>query len=93
MGSITNEGLAIEIKNLSIQIADLKTTLASNASHYVNNEVFDLRMKELDARLDIIKAELREFKRSRWIQNTLSAILGVILSLLTTFFIYNIGSK
>lgn len=91
MGTITNGELAIEIKNLSVQLSDLKVTLAQNASSYVNSEVFDLRMKELDTRIDIIKAELRQFSRAKWVQNTLSAVLGAALSLLIAYFISNIG--
>lgn len=88
---MTNEGLAIEIKNLSVQVSELKGVVINNASTYVNNEVFDLRMKELDTRIEIIKAELKALVRSKWIQNTLSAVLGASLSLLIAYFISNVG--
>lgn len=89
--AITNEGLAVEIKNLSVQIADLKTTIALNANSYVAREVYEIQLKEIHARIDIIKAEQRQIARGRWTQNTLSAILGIVLSLLVTFFITNVG--
>lgn len=93
VGAITNGELAIEIKNISVQLSDLKASLASAAASYVSNDVFNLRMREIDLRLDVLKAEMKDLNRRRWLQNTLSAILGVVLSLLVGFFLLNVGKR
>lgn len=38
-----------------------------------------------------IRQELLEIKSRRWVQNTLSAILGAVLSLLVAYFISTVG--
>lgn len=91
MASVTNEGLAIEIKNLSVQIADLKASISASAASYVTKDVHDLQLKEIDMRIDIVKAELRQLMRSKWIQNTLSAVLGATLTVLIAHFITTLG--
>lgn len=86
MSAITNEVLATEIKNLALQIADVKLAVANNASTYISHDVFELRMKEIDLRIREIDSNMRRITGSRWVQNTLSAILGAVLSLLVTYF-------
>ena len=84
--AITNDVLATEIKNLSFQISDLKLAIAMNAQTFISHDVFELRMKEIDLKITEIDSNMRKMSSSRWIQNTLSAILGAVMSILIAFF-------
>lgn len=106
MASITNEGLAIEIKNLSVQIADLKAVMATNAADYVRKEVFELRMRELDNEQERIRLEIENVRstakadfqaaktqanKANWKSHTLTAFLTATLVFLTQYFLSNVG--
>lgn len=88
---ISNEGLAIEIKNLSLQIADLKSTVATTSTTFISVPVFELRMKQVDLEILQIKADIRKTSSNRWVQNSLSAIFGAVLAILVGFFFTHIG--
>lgn len=89
--TVTNEGLAIEIKNLSLQIADLKSTVANSATTFISVPVFELRMKQIDLEILQIKSDISRSTSSRWVQNTLSAVLGAVLAILVGFFLTHLG--
>jgi hypothetical protein len=87
--AISNEGLAIEIKNLSIQIADLKALLAAIVADYVRKDVYELRMREYDTKLaqltlDIAEVE-RSTRRANWKTHTLTALFTAVLVTVTLY--------
>ena len=89
MASISNEGLAIEIKNLSIQIADLKTVMATQAADYIRKEVFELRMREMDVKIKDLNLKIVEVEKSsrkaNWKSHTLTAMFSIFITLLITY--------
>lgn len=89
MSNMSNEGLAIEIKNLSVQIADLKAAIATQAADYIRKEVFELRMHEMDVKLkdlDLKIAELeKSTKRANWRTHTLTAVFTAALVMLVSY--------
>lgn len=78
----TNEGLAVEIKNISVQIIELKALIASMSSDYVRKEIFELKIKEID--LKIAEVE-KSTKKANWRSHTLTAFLTIISTLLITY--------
>lgn len=92
MSAITNEGLSIEIKNLSLQIADLKLNIANNTSTFVARDVYEIRAKQTDLKIFDIEQSIRKASASKWVQNTLSAILGAVLAILVTFFFTHLSN-
>lgn len=91
-GSI--EGLAIEVKNVALQVSKIEALLFSYNSTYVRNDVFDLRMKEQETKYASIMLEiekvrsdannnhreaLKEARKSNWKSHTLTAILTAVL--------------
>lgn len=86
---ISNEGLAIEIKNLSVQITDLRSALALQANSYLSKEVFELRMKELDTKHTQLELEIekvrKEARKSTWRTHTLTAIFTATLVMLISY--------
>lgn len=89
MASISNEGLAIEIKNLSIQIADLKAVMSTQAADYIRKEIFELKIKDLDSKiaatnLKIVEVE-KSTKRANWKSHTLTAIFTASLVMLVSY--------
>lgn len=88
---ISNEGLAIELKNVSLQIADLKSIVANNTATFISVPVFELRMKQIDLEILQIKSDISKATSSRWVQNTLSVILGGALAILVEFFLTHLG--
>lgn len=90
---MTNEGLAIEIKNVQLAITDLKGTVAGMGSSFVTNEVNKLQIDAIQTQIDLIKSDLIAMRRSKWVQNTLSATLGAILAVLISYFVTHFGQK
>ena len=89
MASISNEGLAIEIKNLSIQIADLKTVMATQAADYIRKEVFELRMREMDFKIKDLDLKItqceKSARRANWRTHTLTAVFTASLVMLVSY--------
>lgn len=90
-GAITNDVLDVKLGNLSVQVGRLELTINRQADTYVSHDVFELRMKEIDLRIKEIEASLARTASSRWIQNTLAAILGAVISLLVAFYFTHNG--
>lgn len=65
------------IQRLNEKIEQLTPTLVTETRHAED--------------MAALRKEITEIKAKRWIQNTLSAILGSVLALLIAFFINNIG--
>lgn len=66
-----------EIKELRQEVKDLGSTFIIKADY--------------DKDINEIRNDISLINKKRWIQNTLSAILGAILTLLIGFFIANVG--
>ena len=94
MPQISNEGLAIEIKNLSIQIADLKAVMANQAADYIHKEVFELRMREYDTKIANIELQIAEVDKSarkaNWRSHTLTAVFTAFLVMLVNYTFSNL---
>lgn len=89
MANMSNEGLAVEIKNLSVQIADLKAAIATQAADYIRKEIFELKIKDLDSKiaatnLKIVEVE-KSTKRANWKSQTLTAIFTASLVMLVSY--------
>lgn len=89
--AITNDVLNVELKNLSVKVDRLDLTLSRQVDTYISHDIFELRMKEIDLRIKEIDTTLAKIAGSRWIQNTLAAILGAVLSLLVAFYFTHNG--
>lgn len=90
--SVTNDVLANEIKNLSLQMQELKLTLDRQSGTFVTHEIFDLKIKGIDLEIAKINGSMSKLGGSRWLQNTLAAMFGAALSFLLTFFLTHLGS-
>lgn len=82
--NITNEVLANKIENLSAQISELKLTVASYQTSFVPHDIFELRMKDLEARatsnqLAIVRLEARK----SGISPAVTIVWSLLASLLT----------
>lgn len=95
---VTNQVLAVELKNLTTAIVRLETKFDG----FTPTNVMELRFKELDTRILELAAKDRELEvkidkmkqRSNlqvWITGTLSAALGATMTFLIAFFLTNVG--
>lgn len=80
--------MAVEIlvKQALDEIKGLRNDFSAATGSYVH-------VQKHEEDLSILKDEIRDIKAKRWIQNTLSAILGAVISLLIAYFIANIGTN
>lgn len=78
----TNEGLAVEIKNISVQIIELKALIASMSSDYVRKEIFELKIREIDLKIAEVQKSTR---KSNWRTHTLTAVFTAALVMLVTY--------
>lgn len=89
MANMSNEGLAVEIKNLSVQIADLKAAIATQAADYIRKEVFELRIKDIDNQIAATNLKIAEVekstKKANWRTHTLTAVFTAALVMLVSY--------
>lgn len=85
----TNETLAVEIKNIQVQLIKLDASLANLANTFLSKDVFELRMKAYDTEIAQINLELarveKQTRRSNWRTHTLTATFTAGLVLLVTY--------
>ena len=89
--NITNEVLAAKLDAVGERVEKFELKLDNLGKSYVQHDIFELRMKEMDLRITEIQSNLRRISSSRWLQNTLSAILGAIMSILVAYFFTHIS--
>ena len=65
------------LEKMSVKLDNVLPTFVTQPDH--NDDIAALRK------------EINDIKGRRWVQNTLSAILGAVLTLLVSFFISNVG--
>lgn len=88
MTSITNEGLQVEVKNVSLQVAELKNLIATNSLDHVRRDVFDLTMSDLNNRTTANTIDITKLQNTRGVKNTLLFIglsSSVILNILAIY--------
>lgn len=90
MASISNEGLAIEIKNISLQIIEVKSLITSISTDYVRKEIFELKIREID--LKIAEVE-KSTKRANWRTHTLTAVLTAGFVMLVSYVFNDLMSR
>lgn len=73
----TVKEVGIHLVYLSKEVSRLSTLLEEMRSGFV-------KQKDFDEYKDEISEKFQEVKRRTWIQNTLSAVAGVVLTLLVT---------
>ena len=84
----TNKGfqeIRADIKAVNIALQGLSDSFVSQQKH--EDDMTDVK-KELGR----VKKHIEDVEKSKWIQNTLSAVLGAVLSLLVAYFINNVGA-
>lgn len=87
---ITNEVLASKLDSVvqNQQMFQVKLdALPGQIDHsYIRNDIFDLRMKEMDTQVLAIKATILQLQNRKtlvgWVTPTVSAILGSVLTYL-----------
>ena len=62
---------------------------ASIEHRRIEQKIKDTRL-DVDSRIDGVKQELEEIRKHKWVQNTLSAILGAALTILVANFLANL---
>lgn len=80
--------MAVEIlvKQALDEIKGLRNDFSAATGSYVHQSKHDEDIKGL-------KDEIRKINARRWVQNTLSAILGAVISLLIAYFVANVGTN
>lgn len=88
MAQLTNSERLVKLETLMTQvlteIKEMRTEMKTTSSLFVSVDKYVEDMEE-------IRTELAEINSKRWVHNTLSAILGAILTLLLSYFITNVG--
>lgn len=87
---ITNEVLAAKMDALAQSQHNLEVkveALPSQIDHsYIRADIFDLRMKEMDTQILMVKSEMMKLANRKnlinWITPTISAVLGSVLTFL-----------
>lgn len=90
MTAVTNEVLAAKLDSLAEAQRSLELkveNLPGQIDHsYIRNDIFDLRMKEMDTQILTIKSNIIRLENRKslinWITPTISAILGSVLTYL-----------
>lgn len=94
--------LETEVKTMRTEVIGKLDTMASNfvthkdleeakaqakEEHLVIEQKIDSTKNTLDQDINEVKLEVSALKRRNWVQNTLSAILGAVLAILTAYFL------
>lgn len=93
MAQVTNEVLGAKQDALAQRLEKMELKLDNYAGNFITHEVFELRMKELELRITQLTAEVNRLTSQRWLQNTLSAILGSIITGTVGYILYTIFNK
>ncbi len=93
MAQVTNEVLGAKQDALAQRLEKMELKLDTYAGNFITHEVFELRMKELELRITQLTAEVNRLTSQRWLQNTLSAILGSVLTGTVGYILYTIFNK
>lgn len=97
-GNANVEVIASQVNTLTNQVAKLEAKLDAYASHFVTAEVYEIKHREIELKtennarqIDDLWKALRQSNqnnlRRNWISNTLSGVVGAILTFLVLFFL------
>lgn len=93
MSTVTNEVLAAKIDVSLTRLDKLELKIDGLDNKYVGHDIFNLRLKEVDAQIKALDIKLLQMARQKWVQNTLSAVFGAILTGVVGAIIYAIFNK
>lgn len=93
MSEVTNDVLSAKQDALAQRLEKMELKLDAYEGNFITHEVFELRMKELELKITTLTTELNKFTSQRWLQNTLSAILGSVLTGTIGYILYTIFNK
>lgn len=93
MSEVTNEVLSAKQDALAQRLEKMEIKLDNYAGNFITHEVFELRMKELELRISALTAEVNRLLSQRWLQNTLSAILGSVLTGTVGYILFSVFNK
>jgi len=85
--------LAAKQDALAQRLEKMEFKLDNYAGNFITHEVFELRMREFDVKIKDIDLKIATAAKQRWVQNTLSAVLGAILTGLIGYILYGIFAK
>lgn len=91
MTSITNDVLAAKLDIVIVRLDKSDVKLDNMDTKFISQAIYDVNMKEVDLRFKAIETLIKEMNHARWVQNSLSAILGAVLASLILFFFEHIG--
>jgi hypothetical protein len=95
MAEVSNEVLATRLDALTSEVNKLEAKLDAYASHFVSAEVYNLRHRELDLRIQSLEAKIGVINRTapftKALVATLSAAAGIILAFLVQFYLSHHG--
>ena len=101
---VTNEVLAAKQDALVQRLEKMELKLDNYAASFITSEVFELRMREQDLqfklieksvgdRIDNLDKKVSALLGKRWMQNTLSAAFGSVLTTTLGYILYSIFHK
>lgn len=87
MTKITNEErlmrVETQIETLISEVRDMRKDIKSWSGTFVRKEDYDKSIGRLNEKIEKVD-------RRRWVQNTLSALLGAVLAILVSFWFTNL---
>ena len=96
MSKQTNEErlvvLETKLDAVSEQIRAIDRKLEMMNANFVSRTKHEDDLKDLQGAISRNTKEIERQDRKRWIQNTLAAVFGAVLSLLVAYFVSSIGA-
>lgn len=82
----------VKLETILLQVVDELQGIKKDLNEkYITKERYESDLEIVNASIKRTKGEVQEVNSKRWVQNTLSAIFGAIISLLIAYFIGNVG--
>jgi hypothetical protein len=95
MGKLTESERLVKVETLLEKLyqefSDFRLEMKEASVHYVSQQKHSDDMLDVKNELVRTKKRIDEVERKRWVQNTLSAILGAVLTFFVSYFVTNIG--
>lgn len=79
------------LEKLYAEFAEFRLEMKEANANFVSSQKHEDDLLDLKREITRTKKRIDQIEKSKWIQNTLSAVLGAILSLLVAYFINNVG--
>ena len=85
------KAVTVGLENLGKKFDDLRHEFATKAEIETLKRESGVEHKSIRSIISAVDERIDKLDKKRWVQNTLSSILGAILTLLLAFFITNVG--